>query len=311
MSETNLQDAGFCPHGNYFNQCDACRFEYLREVKEKARENFEKVVEEFGLKKSVTFEDAYNKMEAMKHGPYHQEGKINTHVSLVLYEMDKIIVDENKSGDGFTPDEIKILRLSSLLHDIGKPESSFVDLPTKKHIELFRDSKKELDSIALIEAEKIRTEILDSMMPGKRSKDKEMKLVRTPEFQSEVAKRLLNADDEVKRAFVPRFFDHETFSVNMVDKIIEESQIDLSEEQKIILKKLIGNHMALYVDNNGVTKLVEKVLIKDGQFDERLWKMFKAQVRSDSRGTYAYGEPDRDSKVDKLIGEIEKAKNKN
>lgn len=311
MPEINPQDTGFCPHGNYQNLCDICRFEYLREVKEQARDNFEKTIEDFGLKKSQTFNDAYNKMEAMSHGPYHQEGSPNAHVSLVLYEMNKIIVDENKSGDGFTPDEVKTLRLSSLLHDIGKPESSFVDLPTKKHIELFKDAKKELDPIALTEAEKIRTEILDSMMPGKRSKDKEMKLVRTPEFQSEVAKRLLNANDEIKRVFVPRFFDHETFSANMVDKIIEEAQIDLSEEQKIILEKLIGNHMALYADNNGVTKLVEKVLVKDGQFDERLWKMLKAQVRSDSRGTYAYGEPDRDSKVDKLIGEIEKAKNKN
>lgn len=311
MPEINPQDAGFCPHGNYFNQCDVCRFEYLHEVKEQVRDNFEKTIENFGLKQSRTFTDAYNKMEVMSHGPYHQEGSPNVHVSLVLYEMNKIIADEDKTGDAFTPNEIKVLRLSSLLHDIGKPESSFVDLPTKKHIELFRDSKKELDPIALTEAEKIRTEILDGMMPGKRSKDKEMKLVRTPEFQSEVAKRLLNSNDEVKRAFVPRFFDHETFSANMVDKIIEESQIDLSEEQKIILKKLIGNHMALYTDNAGVSKLVEKVLVKDGQFDERLWKMFKAQVRSDSRGTYAYGEPDRDSKVDKLIGEIEKAKNKN
>ncbi len=305
MPEISLQDAGFCPHGNYPNQCDACRFEYLHEVKEQAQNNCEKTIEEFGLKNSPTFAQAYEKMKNMNHGPYHQEGGPDVHVSLVLWEMDKLIGQEEKN---LTDEEKKILRLSALLHDIGKPESSFVDLPTKKHMELFESSKTMLSPGALDKAQKIRTEILDSMMPGKRSKPKEMDLVRTPEFQNKVEEMLQNEDAEVKRAFVPRFFDHETFSANLLDKITQEIDLKLTPGQIETLKKIIGNHMALYADTTGLEKFIAKALTKDGQFDENTWKMLKMQVRSDSRGTYSYGEPNRDAGVDKLIEGIEKTK---
>ena len=107
----------------------------LDEKKSIAQGDFNKEVREFGLENSPIFIEAVDKMRGMDHGPNHQEGDPLVHTQLVLHEINTYLQTQEH---GLSENDQKIIKLSALLHDIGKAETQQFDVVSPKQNEVIQ-----------------------------------------------------------------------------------------------------------------------------------------------------------------------------
>jgi hypothetical protein len=278
--------------------------------KELAKETHRNNVEEFGLDKSERFRQAFEKMTGMDHGPNHTEGDPAVHTFLVEFEMSQFL---QMQEHGISVEDQKILRLATVLHDVGKADTQKFDVVSKTQNELVGVNDEEIEKAndfilqLLSEVSNKSIEILKSLSKGALGK------IKTEYIEGLQEKlRIMSEKGELKKypAIVANFRGHDKVSAEMINEIIFELGISLEENETKDLDFVVKNHMLL-LDPEKVTpeQFKSNFVMENGEFDDRKISLLRAHAHADNAGTINKKHRDARSLLERIDDSIEKLKN--
>lgn len=298
--------------------------------KELALEVHRENIKEFGLEKSSTFVDAFKRMEGMDHGPYHTEGDPAIHTKLVEFELKQYLA---MTDHGLSESDQRLLRLATTLHDIGKAETQIYKLAAPRVLKALgwdderiqshqEQGHKFLDAQLFDIIGKLALKGIDFTYIGFRtdedhnqlpldletfaaeSKGTKRLIIEEPEGQEllqaairEVIEKAGSVDLSIDQPFVAGFSEHEQRSAEMLDAVINEAGMQLSDEERSDLDFLVREHtLFLSPENLSLSKFKSLFVKEDGSIDERKLALIRAHVYADNAG--------RTSNVKKTKGSV-------
>jgi hypothetical protein len=279
--------------------------------KEASKQAHRENVEAFGLDKSPTYTAKFEKMKGMDHGPNHQEGDPAVHTMLVELALNNFL----KQYDHELGESDKVtLRLAATLHDVGKADTQQFDAVSAKQNEVVGATEQEVqDAKAEIDGLFYHGELLarlKELAPDETDLIAKVDAVQTKAFSKmgkkyhETGEMSNNDKKGIKKALglflqhVPKsvfdpgkfpgiavnFRGHDEASLELVEKIIQETGQEVSEEALADIKFVVENHMLLLEPDKLTSKKFLELFVEDGEINTRRIDMLRAHTFADDAG---------------------------
>ena len=282
----------------------------LDEKKAIAKGDFREVVAEFNLESSESFSSRFQKMQGMDHGPNHREGDPAIHTQLVEFELNQYLQTQEH---GLSEHDQRLLRLAVAIHDLAKADTQKFDVASNAQRETLKTGGIEIDESQVKSADDLIKSILTKLSGQDVSDLSKSKLIKLKdEYRDALQAELIvakSANPEKYPALLANFRDHDQEGAKLVETIVKEAGIQLTDEENEDLKFIVENHMDFLDPGKLTLDGFRKLFVRDGVVDARRIELIKIHAYADDKGTHKPRKAGEASLLQRIDENVERLKN--